>query len=1117
MGVVYRAWQVRLRRVVALKMILAGDHAGPEAAARFRVEAEAVARLQHPHIVQIYEVGEHDGRPYVALEYVDGGSLKERLTGAPQPARPTAELVETLARAMHHAHRQGIVHRDLKPANVLVTAEGTPKITDFGLAKLLVGGAEVHTQTGAVLGTPSYMAPEQAGGKGKEIGPAVDVYGLGAILYELLTGRPPFRGETPLETLQQVQWEEPVPPSRLQPRLPRDLSTICLKCLQKEPRKRYPSAEALAEDLRRFREGRPIVARPVGVGGRALKWAKRKPAVAALLSALASVATGSVLGLAGLWLHADRQRARAEDSLQKAQTAEATAAAAAAQEKAEADKARVVSEFLVNLFRASGTLDMEGYFRSSPERGERLTLRELLDQGARKVKTLKVQPAVRAALLDAMGNAYRSLGMAGKAIPLLEEALEIRLRLLEEAPLPDPVQAHLDVAASLHNLAWAHHHRGDYDKAEGLYRKALTIRRRHKGDDDLQATSTLLNLAWLRAEGQDYKEAERLFREVIATRRRQLGNDHPEVALARLGLATLLLHLGRDSEAAATGLEAMQILHKDEGENTLVKALGLGIQGVRQRRSKQYPEAVSSLHKCLAITRVLLKEHLYVAVALNELAVTLEEEGRYEEAEGYYRECLATVRATVGYEHPWAILAVNGSARLLSRKGKYPEGEALYREVVARRRERFGERHSWVAEALVEWARYIAAHQQGKEADNRAERLLEEANPILRHNAGRFPNYPVHLHLYGAIHDGSPAHIYHTTFSPDSRFYLASGDGHTARLYDVTTGRQRQELVGHRHWVQCAVFTPDRKQVLTGSMDATVRLWKVTADQAEALPAVGAGTAAGAFSPRGVSPFVAAAALITGTSDEVRRFEGHTQPVHGVAVTPDGKAALSGSDDGTLRLWELATGREAARLQGHAGKCSGTFSPDGRQVLSYGGDGTLRLWDVATGREVRRFEGHQGEVWGGHFLPGGRQIVSYGQDKTLRAWDVGSGKEVRQPVALGDDLAGDRSVAVTPDGKRFLSLHTDRTLRLRDVASGEIRHRFELHHLFRGTGTPRGVSISPDGRYAACGSYRGLVYLFRLPAPAPSTTTESGRPSRPFVLTHPMTQARSSHGRTAGM
>jgi serine/threonine-protein kinase len=273
MGVVYKAQQLGLKRMVALKMILAGAHAGADSLARFRREAEAIARLQHPNIVQVHEVGEHNGLPFFSLELAEGGSLAGKLSGTPLPAREAARLVETLARAMHAAHQRGIIHRDLKPANVLLTANGTPKITDFGLAKKLES-ATGQTQSGAVLGTPSYMAPEQADGKSKAVGPTADVYALGAILYELLAGRPPFRAQTPLDTLLQVISEEPVPPGRFHAQLPRDLETICLKCLQKDPSQRYASAEGLAEDLARFQRGEPILGRPTSEAKRILNWAK---------------------------------------------------------------------------------------------------------------------------------------------------------------------------------------------------------------------------------------------------------------------------------------------------------------------------------------------------------------------------------------------------------------------------------------------------------------------------------------------------------------------------------------------------------------------------------------------------------------------------------------------------------------------------------------------------------------------------------------------------------------------------------------------------------------------------------------------------------------------------
>ncbi|WP_439627852.1 protein kinase domain-containing protein [Gemmata sp.] len=344
MGVVYKARQLSLNRPVALKMILAGSHAGKNERERFRREAEAVATLQNPHIVQIFEIGEADGHLYLALEFVDGGNLAQHLKKSPWSARDAAELVEVLARAMQYAHNQGVVHRDLKPGNVLLqggraeapagehaatrawgagdaaaappdlrfpvigyrhsgsksapakVVKPVPKVTDFGLAKRLndTENPDGGTKTGAVMGTPSYIAPEQASGKTREVGPSVDIYALGAILYELLTGRPPFLGETPLDTVLQVLHDDPVPPRQLQPTVPRDLETICLKCLTKNPAKRYPTADALGDDLQRFLRGEPIVARPLSAWGRGVKWARRHPSLA-LLASFTFVATVSLV------------------------------------------------------------------------------------------------------------------------------------------------------------------------------------------------------------------------------------------------------------------------------------------------------------------------------------------------------------------------------------------------------------------------------------------------------------------------------------------------------------------------------------------------------------------------------------------------------------------------------------------------------------------------------------------------------------------------------------------------------------------------------------------------------------------------------------------------------
>lgn len=341
-GVVYKAQDRVLGRIVALKMLLAGSFAGAAELLRFRREAELAARLQHPQIVQVYDFGERDGCPYIALEFVEGGSLAEQLDGLPRAPREAAGFVAALADTVDFAHQRGVVHRDLKPANILLRssdpietsrgAAGRPalpagddaKITDFGLATRLNGDGS-NTQSGTLIGTPGYMAPEQAAGHVRQIGPQSDVYALGAILYELLTGRVPFVGVAFVEVIEQVRFHEPVSPRSLQPRLSRDLDTICLKCLQKEPARRYATAAALADDLKRFLEGRPILARRVGPIARIWRWSRRKPAVASLGAALVLAVVIGFSAVFAFWQRSERLRehtaqaqARSERSFQKA-------------------------------------------------------------------------------------------------------------------------------------------------------------------------------------------------------------------------------------------------------------------------------------------------------------------------------------------------------------------------------------------------------------------------------------------------------------------------------------------------------------------------------------------------------------------------------------------------------------------------------------------------------------------------------------------------------------------------------------------------------------------------------------------------------------------------------
>lgn len=334
MGVVYRARQLSLNRLVALKMVLSGGQASDVEIQRFRIEAEAVASLHHPNIVQIFEVGEHDGQPFCSLELVTGGNLHDRMNKKPLTSKQAAELIHTLAQAMEVVHQKNLIHRDLKPANILLDGpkdaplqECVPKITDFGLAKRLEGDSS-QTRDGLIMGTPNYMAPEQAAGKVKEVGPKADIHALGAMLYEMLTGRPPFRGETLMDTIGQVLNTEPLPPKHLQLDVHHDLQTICLKCLEKDQEKRYQTAGELAEDLQRYLSNEPIHARPTPWWERAWKWTRRRPAVASLL--LACLLFPTILAVVGLTyaqkehslrVEADQQKKRADENLQDARFA----------------------------------------------------------------------------------------------------------------------------------------------------------------------------------------------------------------------------------------------------------------------------------------------------------------------------------------------------------------------------------------------------------------------------------------------------------------------------------------------------------------------------------------------------------------------------------------------------------------------------------------------------------------------------------------------------------------------------------------------------------------------------------------------------------------------------
>jgi tetratricopeptide (TPR) repeat protein len=414
-GVVYKAMHLRLHRPVALKMLLAGGFATRAERQRFAREAEVVAGLRHPNIVQVYDVGDLDGRPYFTMEFVEGGSLAERIAGTPRPARQAAELVATLADAIEAAHLGGIVHRDLKPSNVLLSAEGTPKIGDFGLARHLEVGSSL-TQSGTAVGTPSYMSPEQARGQSSETGPASDLYALGAVLYELLTGRPPFRAESAAETLHQVITRDPVPPSRLNAKVPKDLETICLKCLRKDPRMRYAGAASLAEDLRRFLSGETIAARPENGLQRLTRRVRRQPAFSAAV-ATATLLTLSLVGLGTRLAYERDARVR----VARAESAEIERAADAdLSEMVRWQKASAWTEARAALGRAESRLGRRG----SAE------LRRRLELGRRELALVSRWDALRLERASSVGGNFPE-----------DRTVEESLRAFQEAGLGNEGEA----------------------------------------------------------------------------------------------------------------------------------------------------------------------------------------------------------------------------------------------------------------------------------------------------------------------------------------------------------------------------------------------------------------------------------------------------------------------------------------------------------------------------------------------------------------------------------------------------------------------------------------------------------------------------------------------------
>jgi serine/threonine-protein kinase len=720
MGVVYKARQVSLGRVVALKVILSGGHAGEEERRRFLAEAEAVARVRHPGIVQVYDYGTHEGLPFFSLELCDGGSLADRLAGTPLAAAEAATLAEQLARAVQAAHDAGVVHRDLKPANVLLCRRpggAEPKVTDFGLAKRVEGGPGL-TRTGAVVGTPSYMAPEQARAE-KDVGPLADVYALGAVLYECLTGRPPFRAATAYETLAQVVGQEPAAVRQLQAGVPADLETICHKCLQKDPARRYGSAEAMADDLRRFLEGRPIAARPTGRAERLWRWCRREPLVAGLLAAVFVALTAGAAVSTALAVRASTKAKEAEESAEwadrKAEEAEQARAKVAEQrgiaeeEKRRAQKAE--ADTLAD-YRASTDDAIEQLIGSRPTLGpqERTYLERTLkrwQEFAKRKGDDEHSVALRAEGHFRVASLWDKLSRRDEARREYETARELRQRLV--GAFPSVPQYLRDLAATHNNLGNLLAGLGKRDEARKEYEAARDIKKKladafpsvPQHQLDLARTHgnlgiLLMGLGQTDAARREHEQARKLLKK-LADAFADVPQYRKDLAGTHANLGVLLVGLGKGAEARKE-YEAARDLQKKLAESSpdvpgyleqLARSqynLGLLLAGLgKGAEARREYEAARDLQKKLADTfpsmpryqRELAATHHNIGYLLAGLGKRDEARREYETARGLQKK-LADAFPDVP-QHLWDLGNThNNLASLLADLGNRGEARREY-------------------------------------------------------------------------------------------------------------------------------------------------------------------------------------------------------------------------------------------------------------------------------------------------------------------------------------------------------------------------------------------------------------------------------------------------------
>ena len=972
MSVVYKARDLQLNRVLALKMIPAGYAAAADLD-RFRAEAQAIARLQHPNIVQVHEIRDHEGTPFFALEFCSEGSLAQRINCTPLPPRESAQVVQKLARAMHYAHQRAVIHRDLKPANVLLQSPstdaernrrgkqkhkerdssspcfGTPKVTDFGLAKKL--DETGHTATGAIMGTPSYMAPEQAGGRAKDVGPATDIYALGAILYECLTGRPPFRGDSHMDVIMQVVSNDPVPPSQLQPRTPRDLETICLKCLQKVPGRRYATAADLAKDLRRFLAGEPILARPVGIPERIWKWARRKPAAAGFLIVLFIL-----LGVASVLLIQDQVRRNALEARRQTLDNEI--------QQALNELDRTHSEFgdmLINL--------PKGYPHQS----------KVLEHEKWVKDTMAVVDNWQTQLRQARANWEKANEQALANRQLVSAVLTERLKFVGEMLQVD--EAGLGLAKDV--LA------GGWDKENFDFSSALAATYCDQGNlvahqnpkgafaYYARAIDMLENCQWVHPRIVDdiYAKARKglekglqLFPATVTTLDESFTSrqvDHIYQLQMQAGRVYVIELQSQDfsitlrwetaagdvlSKSKNSVLGVRVLTPRNNGDHHLVANFPLP----RNRENGRYKLTIRALKNGpdgrLFSGGVEIKR--------------LDPEAGKENLRGHEKGvgCLAVSpdakrlfsASDDGAIKVWDVEARKEILALAGFKNLTPHEHVANLVVSPDSKRLAAQRQNWVF--LFEYDTRVWDLETGKEI--RTMKSPQGSGLAFSKDGKRLLAGPGAKFL-------------------DSKVFPPNVEIH-AKVWDLETGKESSvkllpavfqavlELKSLASPIRTAVLSPDGGRLFGGTGN-TIKIWELPAGNVihtvPVTPPTNVFSKGPLFisfriSPNGKQLFCYApgpaevpnpiAVWDVDKGKEIVSLRGHTGSIQCLAIGRDGKRLVSGSSDNSIKIWDVGAGKEILTLRGHYGGVRAlALSNDGKWLFSGGGNGTIKIWDLA--------------------------------------------------------------------------------------------------------------------------------------------------------------------------